>query len=586
MIVLYLEENQRSYSLKIDRYLDREDFDIVNSDMKSIYIFFDKDLNGWKIPKKQAWESCLYIERKFGYTVDYKDIQFEKPKIEIETKFKRVCEPFDPNLIKNLKFFNYQLEDIEWGIRRNRLFIASDPGVGKTIEAIAIFSYWYNVGEIDSIFLIVKNQLTFHWECEILDYTNLFKEEDICIITNQNKRFFFKESRPKIIICPNHLLHEVIDSYSKFDLNSLWDKKRIAVVVDECHEIKNLKAKRTKAAFSIKDSFQNRIMLSATPAINGFEDWYAQMKFLDESSVPDSEKMFLLEISSKIGTKWNQWGVSLYDNKKKLEYLNSFRLWVRKRLKKDLPEKKTQQSIKPIYLEMSQKHINIYNLIKNLYLLKYREEKGEVKITEIKNKYPYLIMCLEDPAYLRGKIREEDKTLFKPLESLLNSWKLEDSGKIEYLDEYLHDQIKLAKEKVIVFDNHPFTLNSLVQRYEEYNPLIIHGQLGLDNRARQDIRDKFNDKSSKHKVLFMNPDTGGTGLNLNKACHLTVFLSTPNDATKFRQATERTDRVNSTEDSFVQLLTYGRTLDQRMVKMNLAKAYENDYSFKDELILI
>jgi len=583
-LVFYLEEYSRSYSLRVDRFLDAEDFKLINDDLKSIYIFYDKELKGWKIPKKNALESVLFITRKFGWDVDLGSIVVQEPTIELETKFlRRGKSPvFEPDVLR-VNLFKYQLEDVNWGLQRNRFFIASDPGVGKTIESIAIFSQLAKQNLIDSLFILVKNNLPFHWEREIVEYSNVFSEEDICILTNKNKKYFFEEKRPRIVICPNHLLTDVLDCYSNFNLKKLWKKESIGLIVDESHEFKNLKAQRTKALFKIIDSFSYRGLLTATPAINGFEDWYHQMKLLDNGSISYSEKLFKLDIAKKIGTKYDQWGIREYNTDRVEFYLNSFKPWVVKRLKVDLPEMKTKQFVKPVWLEMSQKHINLYNMIKKLYLEKYKEVDGKQTLHEIENKYPYLIMCLENPLMLLDKILDDDKALFKPVETALKNWKLDDHNKVSYLDEFLLEKVKHQKEKVIVFDNHPKTLDLLHARYPEYRPSLIHGAAKLSQLERQKIVDRFNDKYDETKVIFLNPKTGGTGINLNKACKYTVFYSTPDDGTLYRQALDRTYRISSIWDSFVYILTFGKTLDEKIMKRNLAKADLNDFSFKNDI---
>jgi len=586
--MFYITETERAYILKIDRYIDEDEFKEFSSMFKSVYLFYSHPDKGWKITKSKGWETIQYLSKRFGINIDLKGIEVPKFANEPqETVFSRSSD-WNPENIK-VDLFEYQKEDVAWALKRSRGYIASDPGVGKTIESISIFSNLYATEKIDSVIILVKNNLTYHWEREIVEFSQVFSEQDIMTITNKNKRDFFEQpfaTKSKIIICPNHLLSDVISSYSSFNLKKKWNKKSICLIADEAHEFKNSKAKRTKAMESILEYCDYRYFLSATPAINGFVDWYNQMRMLDKSIIPFSEKVFRLDIADYLGDKFDPFAVKQYNKQKVSEYIDRFRPWVIKRVKSDLPEVKSKQFVKPIYFEMSQKHQNIYNMIRNLYIEKIKEVDGKITFAEIQNKFPYLCLAIDNPSLLKDRIKEEDQAIFRPLENQLSTWKLEDNIKIQYLDEFLRDKIKYEKEKVIVFDTHPKTLDEMFERYSEYNPLMIHGQTKDSMEERQKKVDLFNDKTSNNKLFLLNVQTGGTGLNLQKACNTTVFFSMPFDATLYRQALDRTYRVTSERDSFVELLVYGKSIDEQKVKRNLNRTEFNDNFLKEEAIIL
>lgn len=481
-------------------------------------------------------------------------------------------EVFIKNLIKEVELFNYQLEDINWALKRSKFFNASDPGVGKTLISIAVATQLKYKNKIDSIFVIVKNNLSYHWKYELSKYSILFKEEDIIIVDNKNKKNFFNFNTPYIVICPNHLLFNVI-----YDLKK-WNKKSIMLIVDECHEFKNSSAKRTQSLLKIRNQFEYVSMLSATPAINGFEDWYNQMKIIDDDIIGMKEKDFKIDISLSIGNKFDKWAITKYNDKKILEYLDKFKPYVIKRLKSDLPEMKVQQIIKPIFIEFSGNHSILYRMIRKYYFDRLSIDENNIEdIKEIKNKYPYLIMCIDNPLLLKGKIIDQD--IFKPIETILEKWNFQNHGKILYLDYLLKESIEYKNQKSIIFDNHPLTLNSLNERYSKYFPSIIHGELKLNLEQKQKIIDDFNDKN-KNKLLLLNPQIGGTGLNLNKACNHIIFFSQPIDTTLYRQAIDRTHRISSKTDSIVNILVFAKTLDQKLMDINLKRVNFNDNSFK------
>lgn len=574
-----IEKLDKFSVLRAEGFLDKEDYQIINQQLKSIFLFYDKNLRGWKIPKNKEDQTAMFVEKVLKRGVQYDSVIVSKEK---QTIFKRSAD-FDERVLK-VKLYDYQKEDVLWGLKRNRAFIASDPGIGKTIESISIFSQLKKEGKIDGILLLVKNNLTFHWKREILEFSSVFSEEDILVVDNKNKKtIFLQDVPPTIVICPNHLLKDIFKQDA--DLLSLWQKSCLCLVLDESHEFKNSSSKRTQSLYNILSSFHYRYELSATPAINGFEDWYTQMNILDESIIPVNQLVFKMDIAKTMGTKYDPYAITSYRQDKLKEYLEKFKPWVVKRIKSDLPEMKAKQIVKPIYLEMSKKQKAIYKLVKDIYIQKAKLDGGTggVVYSQIENKYPYLVMAIDNPSMLKSRIVEDPYEDFKQLEPLLTHWSEEDSTKISYLDEFLEQKIKKEREKVVVFDTHPLTLNSMFERYKEYSPLMIHGQLGLSMVDRQKIVDDFNDKHSLNKLILLNVQTGGTGLNLQKACNTVVFFTTPSDSTLYRQALDRTHRINSERDTMITILVYDKSYDDKRCKTNIKRTQVNDYSFKAEI---
>ena len=581
--MIELEKTEKfGYVIKPKYFLDSDDFHSINGQLKKLYLFWNAEAKGWKVPNGKEEEIALYLEKNLH--IPSVAFAVTPKKIEVETNFFRNYTFNDDSL--KVKLYEYQKEDVTWALKRNRGFIASDPGVGKTIESISIFSQLKKDGKIDGVLLLVKNNMTYHWKREIDEFSSVFTEQDIFVVDNKNKKKVFKTDTPSIIICPNHLIKDVLSE--NVNIKKDWGKENLCLILDESHEFKNSTAKRTISLFKIVNDFYYRYMLSATPAINGFEDWYMQMRLLDQSIIPLTEKAFKLEIANRIGTEYDPYKIITYNQSKVKHYLEKFRPWVIKRIKTDLSEMKTKQIVKPIYLQMSSKQTSIYKMVKDFYIKKaIKEGTKKAKYSEIVNKYPYLIMAIDNPSLLKDKIKEDEATVegfnFKPLESALKNWSIDNQTKIDYLDDFLLNKIKHEKEKVIVFDIHPLTLDQLEERYKDYHPLIIHGQKGQTLDQRQKIIDDFNDPDSKHKLILLNVQTGGTGLNLHKSCSTIVYFNMPYDTTLYRQSLDRTFRISSTKDSFVEILCYGKSFDEKRMKENIKRTQINDYSFKEEI---
>lgn len=574
MFRIFQSNNQ--YFLKTS-FSDSDNFYEISLDLKKFKIYYDKKNKGFKIPNLDMVRLLKFKGYEFSNYSEF--IKENQNQIELETDYFRRAN-FNESILK-IKPYDYQREDINWLIKKSRNFIASDPGTGKTFETIAWFSHLRSENKIKGIFIVVKNILQYHWFREILEYSNLFNEKEIGIVDNKNKFHFLKNEIPYVIIIPNHapILSTFVES-NKSDLSKLQD---YCLVIDEVHEFSNSESKRTKSLIEIINLFQFRIFLSATPAMNDYTKWFTLMKLLDKGIIQkDSLLGFSLDVGKFIGDKYNPFKVLSY-NTERVQYWNQvFRGWVLKRIKTELPEMKTKQIVKPIWFQMSGKHKTIVNLVKTIEL-----EKVDLKTlnySTIQNNFPYMVMAIENPELLKTKIKEVDKDLFyQPLKKFLDTWKFEDHNKILYLDEFLKEKIEVENEKIIIYDTHPITLNQLSERYSKYNPNMIHGEMKLTNESRQKIIDDFNDSKSKTKLLLLNIQSASTGLSLNKGgCKTILFLTLPFDSVLVRQGFDRVFRINSVEDSFVEILTFDKCVDSIRMKKTLKRIEFNDNMFKSD----
>ena len=564
--------------VNLPEYYDRDVYLTYTDFLKSILLSWDSDIRKWVVPYKRIDEILLwFITKKKDYVLSEEAkaefINFQRDNFVSETIFKRSGQ-FDPSVLKeDVKLYNYQEEGVNWLLKRSSAYLADDAGLGKTIQIVSVVSHLYKYNLIDAVLLVVRNSLEYNWLKEFVEKSSIFSEDDIAIIQNDSKLKPFENYRDKkIIIISNHLYPSSCASYRKdyftkkklskmrwnksfVDINKEWGKESICFIADESHELKNTKAVRTKAVLSTKAHFPYRYYLSATPAINYFEDWWAGMNFIDQSIIPMSENAFKIYISKEIGNKWSMYNINTYDEKKINEVRKRFDPHVLKRLKRDLPEVKTTQTVKPIYLRMNDKHTKLYQSFIQNEVLKLADEFDSITLRLIFQKFPYLIQIVDNPALLEGKVINKD------VNEKLNKWKSSDDCRVDYIKNALSSYIGDLDEKVIIFDNHPKTLNMLGDLFKKYDPLIVHGEMKDSKEDRWNKQKLFNDKKSKHKLFLLNTSIGGAGWNLHEACRRIIFYTLPYDATLTRQALDRVWRVNSEYDSIVEILLLDHSLD-------------------------
>ena len=582
MYIIDYQYNKYIIDIHFDSFVDRIMYQDAVNYLKSLYLFFDSKINKWVIEEKRLDEILLWLEKsKIEYAITDKVSQlFDKKEFKKETNFFRNKKLNETILNEGIKLFDYQKQAIQWRLSRDKYLDSFDAGLGKSAINICVFSQLYKEGNIDSILLVVPSGLLYHWKHEILYFTNQFKEEYIQLINNSNKvQPFNKYKDKKILIIANHLLADVILSYKgtekvkaknirwkKFvDIKKEWDKKNIFLLLDEAHAFKHSNAKKTKALMSIKDQFTYRTCLSATPGINRVEDLYTQINFLDDSIIKLSENAFKLHIADEIGDRFNRYAIKRYNSENVNTFLTDILPIFDKKLKSEIPEVRTKKIIKPIYLEINSLQQQIYREIIENEILKLEKEYDLITWKLILNKLQSIIRVIDNPLLL--SIDTESERISK----LLKKWDIKKDPKLNALTDRVNEYVDEQGEKLIIYCIYPENLNMLSEYLKKYKPLTIHGSLvGIKDKDkdREEKKNLFNN-SDENRIMILSALTSSQGISLNKKCRRIIVYSMPWDATLFEQLSNRTDRINSIEDSIIEILCIDKTIDCLRLNRNM-----------------
>ena len=594
--MLIVDYSNNRFGITINSF---DNFDENLNFLRSLYLSYDPNTREWTFGVNRIDEILLWLEKNnidgYRLTPAAQEMfeSFKEYNNKSELKYFRSATLDKSILTPGTTLYKFQEEGINWLLKRNKSYVADDAGLGKSIESICTFSQWYKEGKIDAIFIVVRTGLSYHWKREILQFSNQFIEDDIQIINNDNKSLIFKDLKKKIIIVPNHLLGNIFAQYrdnkktklskirwnsgTLYDIKMNWNKNSICLVIDESHEMKNSKAVRTRVIMAYAYQFDYKLLLSATPAINKFEDWWAGIFLIDNSILGMSENAFKIQISKKIGDKWGIYNIQEYDEDAILKVKNKISSHILKRLKKDIPEMKTKQLIKSVFLEMNPLQKDLYKAFMQNEVNRIEQEYDKVTVRFIFQKFPYLLQIVDNPDLLKGKIQSDEVLKY------LNKWNFNDDPRVVFLTGALEEYIENQKEKIVVFDNHPLTLSSLSERFKKYKPLILHGNTGDDEKSRQNKIDKFNDVNSENKIFFLSTLLGGAGINLNYACHHVIFFSLPHSTTLYRQAIDRIYRITNTFDAIIEIPLLDATIDLIRYQTNINRTLLNDSFLNQEL---
>lgn len=563
---------------------------------------------------KTEFNSILLICRKWGlkFDPDVKAYTSSNPKILLETlheindnfetfvnnELVKEIEEYDPYIpsfqIKRKKldktFFEkfppkgqYQVDDANRMFCAGRMMNLSKQGLGKTYETVQAVNQLFVSGEADRVLIVVIPVMAHNWRREFLMFSDLFKSEDFLIITEANREKIFEKDLPKIVITSYSTLRlcsdykwkldnpfkepedkeqlkeakkkyrEKQNNYRKEQIDfSTWGSRRV-FVVDEAHKMKNMDARWTQIIHKEKKFFEYRYPLTGTPHPQGIHELYSLLKFLDDNLVDENYTEFLRTIGN-VGTKYSDYALASIDEEKANKFLERIKPYFIRRFLRDvvdLPE----AYHKPIYIELEGVQKNLYQQIVSAELQSIKEEKGIIRYQDVYVKFPYLSQALSDPCLLDGKLLN----LYG-----MNKWKFEDSIKYKTTESLLTSIYEDNKhEKVVIWCEHPATIDRLGKALEKYNPILVHGSNTPKGEEKYSWRDKQIDEfrnNPERKILIANPTTLGTGTNLQFVQHV-IYFDRSCDFVNYDQSVSRFERIGMVGEVTYYILIVDNSLD-------------------------
>tara|TARA_R100000353_G_scaffold174870_2_gene143768 strand:- start:142 stop:588 length:447 start_codon:yes stop_codon:yes gene_type:complete len=137
-----------------------------------------------------------------------------------------------------MQLYEYQKKGVSFLKSRQRALLFDDMGLGKTVQAIKAADYDY------PILVVCPAFLRFNWESEL----KLWGYPHPVSIIKKKKDFRLPVGKEAVIVSYAMLplsssLNKLLsDAYT--DTNS--DERKVTLIADEAHAVKNYKAKRTK----------------------------------------------------------------------------------------------------------------------------------------------------------------------------------------------------------------------------------------------------------------------------------------------------------------------------------------------------
>jgi SNF2 family DNA or RNA helicase len=440
----------------------------------------------------------------------------------------------------------------------------SVPGTGKTSIVYTAYAYLKSLPKDDKkhvnrLFIISPLSAFSPWQDE---YKECFgdipsvKQLVEMSMRDRNNYYYSDQFKEITLISYQSAANDVegIKDFLKRKSNN------VMLVLDEAHRIKNVNGtKWAEAALSIAKYANSRVILTGTPAPNGYLDLWNLFKFIwPDRDIIGFPKYYLDYLSEDNTPK------SLADKERLVDNISPFFLRIKKSDFKNFPKAIFND---PIFVQMSSTQRNIYNIIEEQYISYLEEDNSSSNfLNKLKSaRLIRLMQCLTNP-----------KLLDKPLDDYLTE-DLSSSG-VSVDDRELMRQIKeynpkkeippkfikileLLKKitqksgpagKAIVWTIFVQNIYDLKEFLEDnglkcellygLTPTEIDDSEDSQILTRAEIIKEFHNEKSPYQVIIANPFAVGESISLHKACHNAIYLEKNYNASMYMQSKDRIHR--------------------------------------------
>jgi SNF2 family DNA or RNA helicase len=481
----------------------------------------------------------------------------------------------DPTCVKSEWAGDYQRKAVLRGISQNRLAIFHEMGLGKSFTVQTVLNHLVHWSRVKKYVILSPPEGVINIALECIRFSSFnLTWNDIYIVDTTHRNPFDYPGKKVIIMTYRNLIMLHDDEYKKqkgkrgspiIRKNYIpWEKlgDKLCLIADESHNIKNNKSKTWHILDKTKSFFEYRYIMTGTPAPKYAADLWTQMRFLHEKSVASDYYSFLRSIAN-LGNRFSAYAVNFYYEDRVKEFLDSVEYLISR--------EKTKGNIElppiicnPIRIQMPPKQERLYRAIVDLTITTIKkEEDGRVTLRKLQNKFPYLSLALHDPCIIQeGKIEESQTS--PAIVSLLQSWEITENGKYEVTKSLIE---KYADEdrKIILWSGHPKIIDTLAEKFKEFNPYKLHG--GVVANKGESVSERNAAvcnafiKDDKSNLLIANYDCLSSAVNLVEVTRM-IFWDRSWEADIFNQALKRANRIGSTEPLIVNLLIFFSSIEE------------------------
>lgn len=466
------------------------------------------------------------------------------------------------------EMFPFQKNGVAYGLEKERLIIGDEPGLGKTVQAIAMTEYQKSPCTLVICPATLKN----NWKHEI---ENKWTHRKALILTDRTKTSWMQYVKvgmvQYIIVNYESLKKYFVDSIDRpvdkqgdpvpIRLNHIHFKPTIdmftTIIIDEVHRCKETKTMQSKLVKGICNGKKYIYALTGTALVNKPADLIPQLSIIQQLDKFGGYKGF----TSKFCQGFNQ-----ASNLAELRFLlhrHCFYRRLKNEVLKDLPDK-VRETVKVDITTRDE-----YNKAETSFIAYLRENlgKNEGEITKS----------------LRGEVMVRIGILKK----------ISARGKIDQVVEHI-TEVTDAEEKIVVFAWHTDIVIALKEKFP--NSLTI---VGSDSLEQRDNSVKAFQTDDNRKIIICNIKSGGVGLTLTAASRV-IFIEQPWHPADCNQCEDRCHRIgqkdsvqasqfvgeNTIDEHIMDIIARKRNIVNQVMDGSADETTEQEMSMVDELINI
>lgn len=431
----------------------------------------------------------------------------------------------------------------------------SVPGAGKTSVVYGAFAYLSNLPADDSKYvdklLIISPLSAFGpWE---LEYEECFGEKPSTkrlngkVSVDEKKQYLYSRTPAKITLLSYNSVPSLKDELIYFLKNN-----QVMVVLDEAHKIKNTSGGITaNGVLDIAQYCSSRVVLTGTPAPNGYEDLYNLYKFIWPTKKVIPFEIYQLKDMSK------------QESDSRVEtLLNAVAPFFIRVKKSDLGIPMATEH-EPIIVPMGSAQRRIYDVIEKKYMNEIVSSKdNSFKQDLIKARLIRMMQAATNPNLLSVPLQQ-----FANNEGFDAKEVVEDSSLIKEVLEYSKNEtpakfikVKELIEKIIASGDKVVVWAIYVKNILDFQEYLLEN--GIDCRTlygatpvatgdeedddtietREKIIAEFHKEDSSFKVIIANPFAVSESISLHKVCHNAIYMERSFNAAHFIQSKDRIHR--------------------------------------------
>ena len=452
----------------------------------------------------------------------------------------------------------------------------SVPGAGKTSVVYGAYAYLSNLDKedkkyVDRLLIISPLSAFGPWE---LEYEECFgskpstKRLNGKLSVEEKKLYLYSNAPANITLLSYNSVPKLKEELIYFLRNN-----RVMVVLDEAHKIKNTSGGTTAAAvLEIASYCSARVVLTGTPAPNGYEDLYNLYKFIWPTKKVLPYEVYQLKDMSKADNDSRVSGL--------LDSIAPFFIRVKK---SDLHIPDAIEH-PPIIVPMGDTQRRIYDVIEKKYMsdiLSKRDTSFQQDL--IKARLIRLMQAATNPNLLSVPLKNfagdagfdpnavsEDPSLIRDIIQYASN---ETPEKFKVAKQLIEDIIAKG-EKVVVwaiyiqniieFQNYLMTNGIPCKTLYGATPVSSGDDNDVDEEVesevetREKIIEEFHKPDSSFNVIIANPFAVSESISLHKACHNAIYMERSFNAAHFIQSKDRIHRYGlkpGTETHYYYLLS-------------------------------